>query len=110
MACGDLGQAAHDAEVIDSAREFAKTTTLVFGISFSAVLAAMYVPAMLLLKRAADEYTAVIAGGAPLSKAQQAAEYVALGIESDMLGKLGKVITALSPIFAGVIANALGSI
>jgi hypothetical protein len=110
LKCDKLAEDARDAEVADSAREFAKTTTLVFGISFSALLAAMYLPSMLLLKRAADESPLPYKRGHVDSRARRSEQYLKLGIESDMLGKVGKVITALSPIFASVLANALSSI
>lgn len=110
LKCNNLAQEAQEAETADSAREFAKTTTLVFSISFSALLAAMYLPSMLLLKRAADRSRLPYVRDQANGRASRAELYLKLGIESDMLGKVGKVITALSPIFAGVIANALGTI
>ena len=113
LKCHTLADEAKNAETADSAREFAKATTLVFGISFSALLAAMYLPAMLLLKRAAEESS--LPGmpgmpGLPASRAQRTEQYLKLGIESNMLSKVGKVLTALSPILASVIANALSTI
>jgi hypothetical protein len=110
MGCETLGQEAHDGEVADSAREFARATTLVFGMGFSAVLAAMYLPAMLLLKQAADRLLVSTDNSVGTSKEDRSKEYQRLGIESDFLGKAGKVITALSPLFAGVLANVFGSV
>lgn len=110
LKCHTLAKEAKNAETADSAREFAKISTLVFGISFSALLAAMYLPAMLLLKRAAEESSLPDEPGLPASRAQRTEQYLKLGIESDMLSKVGKVLTALSPILASVIANALSTI
>jgi len=104
LGCSHLSEDFAQAEVVDSAREFARSTTLVFGIAFSVILAALYAPAVLNLKRAANVATE------HLSADQRASDLQHLGIESDLLGKAGKVITTLTPLFASVIATILASI
>ena len=97
------------AEIADSFRQFARSTTLVFGIAFSVLLAALYVPAALLLNGAAQRLAKVIGlDGPKVGTDDVHGRLQELGIESDLLGKIGKVITTLSPIFAGLISNALG--
>ena len=107
--CHHLVDETGKAEIADSFRQFARSTTLVFGIAFSVLLAALYVPASLLLNGAAQRLAKVIGSDAPKGGTDDVhSRLQELGIESDLLGKFGKVITTLSPIFAGLISNALG--
>ena len=107
--CHQLVNEIGKAEVADSFRQFARSTTLVFGIAFSVLLAALYMPAALLLNGAAQRLTKVIGSDGPKGGTGDVhSRLQELGIESDLLGKFGKVITTLSPIFAGLISNALG--
>jgi hypothetical protein len=107
--CHRLVDETEKAELADSFRQFARSTTLVFGIAFSVLLAALYVPAALLLSGAAQRLAKAIGSDGPKGGTDDVhGRLRELGIESDLLGKIGKVITTLSPIFAGLISNALG--
>jgi hypothetical protein len=110
-ACAELALELPHAEFADAARQFARSTLLMFGMSFSLLLAALYAPAVLLLKAAAER--AAVTAGPPVVDARPlsvAAWLQQLGIESDLVGKAGKVVATLSPLFAGVLANALSSL
>lgn len=104
--CDALAQVKSDVDVADSARRFAKQTTLTFGIAFSAILLALYLPAALLLRAEAAD---VVRRLDLPDSAQRNELLTRLGIESDYVGKLGRLIATLSPLVAGLLTSALSA-
>lgn len=103
--CADLPTELHDAEAIDDAKRFVRLTISWIGIAYSALLVALYAPAAYLLMQQAEALTARIG----MSAAARHRELSEAGIESDLLGKLAKVATTMSPLAAGLISSAVGS-
>lgn len=101
-------------EVFDSLRKLARSVTLSFGLAFSAMLVALYVPALNLLRSMIEsrlpEPVQVAANedenGQKREKNGRDASGVTLG-DFDPLRRIAAVVAALSPLVAGLVANAL---
>lgn len=102
--CTDLKQQLEQADAAAGIRQHARSVTLTFGICFSMLLAAIYVTAGSLLAARASK---LISGGPATHKVQQ--KLIELGIESDVIGKFGKLAATLSPVAAGLVSNMLST-
>lgn len=107
IGCDRLLEEAKTANLADAGRRFARAVTLSFGIAFSALLIALYVPAVLLLRRAA---LATRPAASCASDSQRNELLLKLGIESDVVGRLGRSVAALSPLLAGLLSVGIGSL
>ncbi|WP_422014719.1 hypothetical protein [Roseateles sp.] len=83
---------------VDSLRELVRGVTLSFGLAFSAMLAAIYVPALLVLREMVESRQRSLPANEPS------------GTESvDPVTKIGAVVATLSPLLAGLVTNVLAS-
>ena len=106
LKCNELAADSQRAAIGEGVKQFIRSITLTFGISFSALLAALYVPAALRLQA-----MAATASGIAIHTSEDARHkrLRTLGLESDLLAKAVTVIATLSPLFASLISNALGA-
>lgn len=82
----------------DGLRQFVRNVTLGFGLAFSAMLAAIYVPALLLLRERVETRQSKVSLGPG-----EASDSV------DPVAKIGAVVATLSPLLAGLVANILAA-
>ena len=98
--CRELPKKLVQVDWADSLRQLARGITLCFGLAFSALLAAVYVPALVGLRLMIDER---LPQG--ISKASEETNEAIAGI--DPLHRVAAVVATLSPLFAGLLANTL---
>lgn len=94
--CQEVPKRFSQVDSADSLRQLAKGITLCFGLAFSALLAAVYVPAFIGLRMMIEERNTEV----------DDATTKALG-EVDPLHRLAALSATLSPLFAGLLANTL---
>lgn len=83
----------------ESLRQLARSVTLSFGLAFSALLAAVYVPSLVGLRLMIERRLEKVPASAPDGEG-------GLG-EFDPLHRVAAVVATLSPVFAGLVANSL---
>lgn len=84
-------------DAAESLKQLVRGVTLGFGLAFSALLAAIYVPALIVLRQMLEpRQRAMLASG---GKAEVAS--------IDALARVGATVATLSPLFAGLLANTL---
>lgn len=89
---------------LDSLRSLARGVTLSFGLAYSALLATIYVPGVLVLRHISRAPQDIVGeAGAPSGQDPSAA----LG-EADPLRRLTAIVATLSPLITGILANAFG--
>jgi len=89
-------------DAADSLRQLVKGVTLCFGLSFSALLAAVYVPSFFVLRNMVEPRAERLKKFVKEEKPEKPEASVA-----DPISKLGAVIATLGPLFAGLLANIL---
>ncbi|ANH68638.1 hypothetical protein [Mitsuaria sp. 7] len=98
--CRELPRQFAQVESADSLRELARGITLCFGLAFSALLAAVYVPALVGLRLMIEERL-------PCIPSKDDGETTKAIAEVDPLHRVAAVVATLSPLFAGLLANTL---
>jgi len=99
--CSELPKQLVNLESAESLRQLARGVTLCFGLAFSALLAAVYVPTLVGLGLMIDERRgADDADPAPPASTKTA-------VELDPLHRVAAVFATLSPLLAGLVANTL---
>ena len=86
-------------------REQARLLTLSFGVTFSVLLGLIYASTATLLSGAAHR----IAEQHIRNPAAHRDRLVAFGIESDWIGKLGRITATFSPLVAGLLSSLIGA-
>lgn len=99
-ACYELPKQLAQLEWADSLRQLVRGITLCFGLAFSALLSAVYVPALVGLRLMIDERL-------PGGSATDSAETNKAIAEIDPLHRVAAVVATLSPLLAGLLANTL---
>lgn len=89
----------------DSLRQLVRSVTLALGISFSAMLVAIYVPALVRLRLMVETGIEETTHESQAAALKQRLETVG---EVDPLRRIATVAATLGPFIAGVIANAFG--
>lgn len=102
--CGEIPARFVQIEAADSLRQLARGITLSFGLAFSALLAAVYVPALVGLRMMID--ARATRGAVAPTDDRKSHERIA---ELDPLHRLAAVAATLGPVFAGLLANTLAS-
>jgi hypothetical protein len=100
--CGKVPARFVQLEAADSLRQLARGITLSFGLAFSALLAAVYVPALVGLRMMID--ARALRGTAASADDRKSHDRIA---ELDPLHRLAAVAATLGPVFAGLLANTL---
>jgi len=88
-------------QVTDSLRQLSRGVTLSFGLAFSALLVALYVPALIGLRLMIEPRQSAISGAAATETGEAAS---AIG-EFDPLRRIAAATATLSPLIAGLLAN-----
>jgi hypothetical protein len=96
--CQAVAKGFANLDAADGLRDLVRNVTLSFGLAFSALLAAIYVPAAIVLRDATEARHNL------LPKKLQPATGAA-----DPLTRIGAVVATLSPLLAGLVANTLAS-
>ena len=104
--CKNIGAELRMSDASTPLRKFARSLTLAFGLGFSALLGAIYLGAATLLTSRAEQLVGLGLDG---DETAGRLRLMDLGIESNLLGKLGRLATTLSPLAAGLVSNFLGS-
>jgi len=92
--CQDLPKAFARLDDADGLRQLVRGVTLSFGLAFSALLAAIYVPALVILRDMLEKRQRLLPATASSSVGSV-----------DLPARIAAVIATLSPVFAGLIAN-----
>lgn len=94
-------------EAAEGLRQLVRGITLCFGLSFSALLAAIYVPSLIVLRNMIEKRQATLAD----IQAQSAQPAKADGepLVVDPFSRIAAVFATLSPLLAGLVANILAS-
>lgn len=93
-------------DIADSLRQLVRGVTLCFGLAFSALLAAIYVPSLIVLRKMIEERQdelATIPALGPILPNKPKEEPLVV----DPFTRIAAVIATLSPLLAGVVANAV---
>lgn len=104
--CRKLPQEIAQLEVADDLRQLARGITLSFGLAFSALLAAIYVPALIVLGLLIAPAQKVVDKEA---MKQPANDGESTAGDVDPLRRTAAIIATLSPLIAGLLANAFAS-
>jgi hypothetical protein len=102
--CNALPEKFERSEQTDSLRQLVRGVTLSFGLAFTALLAAIYVPALIGLRLMIDPRRASIRKGFDADAQKESGD--AIG-DVDPLRRVAAILATLSPLIAGLVANAL---
>lgn len=94
--CQKLPDMAAKLGAADSLRQFVRGVTLCFGLAYSALLTAIYVPALMVLRNRIEPMLLLV----PKELKPDVTSV-------DPVSRIGAVIATLSPLFAGLLANIL---
>lgn len=105
LQCAEVPNQFAKLDAADGLRQLVRGITLCFGLSFSALLAAIYVPGLIVLRKMIEERQDLLApleeaAGVPLPERHQ-------GLVVEPFSRIGAVVATLSPLLAGLVANAL---
>lgn len=92
-------------QIADSLRQFSHGLTVAFGLALSALLSAIYVPALTTLRLMSDKAKKVLADNPAPPRADGTTEPEPTGSDVDPLRRIAAVAATLSPLLAGLIAN-----
>ena len=95
--CNDLTEAFSYVDKADGLKQMVRGITVACGLAFSALLAAIYVPALIVLRQMIEPRQCVLVDNG--GKAEVAA--------ADPIARLLATAATLSPLFAGLLANML---
>lgn len=104
--CRKLPAAFARAEGVESLRQLVRGLTLCFGLAFSAMLASIYVPALIGLRLMLEERPLWLG---PSVATQSQVEKLDIG-DVDPVRRIAAIAATLSPLLAGLVANALTSV
>ncbi|MEK8033806.1 hypothetical protein AACH06_23530 [Ideonella sp. DXS29W] len=104
--CRKLPAALARADGVESLRQLVRGLTLCFGLAFSAMLAAIYVPALIGLRLMLEERPLWLG---PSAATQSQVEKLDIG-EVDPVRRIAAIVATLSPLLAGLVANAFSSV
>ena len=102
--CSQLPQEFARSEVAGDLRQLTRGVTLAIGLAYSALLAAIYVPALIGLRLLVRPRQKIVRSAADTEEEKSKSE---VG-EVDPLRRMAAVIATLSPLIAGLLANVLG--
>lgn len=92
-------------ESTESLRQLVRGITICFGLAFSALLAAIYTPAFIVLRSMLEARQQAFSAAEPSKEG--AAPFAPS--PADPMAKIAAVVATLSPLFAGLLANSLGA-
>lgn len=87
---------------VEELRHVVKGITFCFGLAFSALLAAIYVPGAMVLRNYLEAPLAHLKANGSTAKADKPA-----GADIDPINRIAAIVATLSPLLAGVLASAI---